>query len=151
MVTCFRDRLPKHLCFPLGQQPLSAVLPDLERRYAALYFVWQSTWAAQIFNPEGGEDGLLALLKVSAQPPRMRTSAARVKARPDKCQVAVSEFAVSSGHRHEVREAFVASGSRIIGNLLSTSNIEPFMVYYRLGSGSVSVRPNRHEVWVDRA
>jgi hypothetical protein len=147
MTTCFRDRLPKDLCFALGQQSLIKALPNLKSLNPALYFVWQSTWAAQIFNPKGEADGTLALLQVGTRPPLMRVNAARVETHPENCQVIVSQFAVSSEHRHEVREAFDASGSRAISGLLMAPRIEPFMVYCRLSSGGVSVGPNRREIW----
>ncbi|MFO1408523.1 MAG: hypothetical protein U1F08_13480 [Steroidobacteraceae bacterium] len=119
METIFRDHLPKGLTFPLGLNVLSTHVPALTSRRSAVLFVWQSTWAAQLFNPKGGPDGQLSILHVTSYPPRMRINSEKVREPAPDCQAYISQYAISSEHRRKVIEAFIGNGAAEMSRLLA--------------------------------
>lgn len=118
MQTLFRDRLPKGLTFPLGQETLSSGIPALEALSPAVLFTWQSTWASQLYNPTEGQDGQLSILHLLREMPVMRINGDKVRDRPPACQIVIAEYAVSSKHRRRVLDAFLQSGSGLVSRSL---------------------------------
>jgi hypothetical protein len=139
IITLFRDRLPKGLCFPIGLEVISESLAKSNISDAALLFVWKSTWAAQLFDPENGDDGSLAVLNVRLDLPRMRINAAKVRPMPSTCEVVFTEFAVASKRRREVLDAFVEHGAGLLTKRLAERPVRPFGLSFNVEENRMAI------------
>jgi hypothetical protein len=132
VVTLFRDQLPKGLCFPLGVEALSKSLAVSNGFKLALLCVWRSTWASQILHPVNGEDGDVAIFNVSADIPRIRINTDKVRPLPPECEMVITEFAVASGRRREILEAFLTQGASLVSERLADRTRQPFQVRFNI-------------------
>lgn len=130
IVTLFRDNLPRGLCFPIGLESFSECVPELEALNASIVFVWQSTWASQIFDAKEGNAGRLAVLQVRPTLPLMRINAPKVRAMADDSGVVVAEFAVAALHRSKVLEAFRSHGAGLVSATVQTNPQAEFSVFF---------------------
>ena len=132
LVTLFRDKLPKGLCFPLGHEVLRKAAAPLHNFDLAIVFVWQSTWASQILDPVNGDGGDIVVFNVGSKTPRMRINVAKVRPIPPEVQIVITEFAIASDRRQEVLEAFHAHGAGLVSERLAERAFQPFQLRFNI-------------------
>jgi hypothetical protein len=146
ITTLFRDSLPQGLSFPIGQKTLADGVPALPSMNAALVFVWQSTWASQLFDAENGTQGRLAILQVRSTLPRMRINGAKVRTASPDCRAVVVEFAVSSTRRRSVLEAFIDHGATLIAERIAADSPPSLSLYFNIATGNFDLSAHQREV-----
>lgn len=147
LITLFRDKLPSGLCFPIGLEPLNEYLPIFRENDVGVFFVWQSTWAAQIYNPQIGQDGKLTILQMRKQQPYMRINRNKVKVIPKGCYAAISEYAVSSDLRKCVLDAFIDSGAALVLERIRSQKIPSLQLLYEISSNRFVMSAYDQTVW----
>ena len=147
LATLFRDRLPKGLCFPIGVAVLAERVPALSKSSAAAVFVWQSTWASQLFNASCGAAGKLTIMQVRPDLPRMRINERKVRKLPLESRIVVAEFAVSSNHRSHVLAAFVDHGASVLEREIEGRSQPKFLLHYEIETARLTVTKNRKDIW----
>ena len=147
ITTLFRDKLPKGLCFPLGLEILSACAPDLAALNAGVVFVWQSTWASQIFDAQKGDAGRLAVCQVRQTIPHMRINALKVRNLPEDAEVVVAEFAIASSHRSKVLDAFKVQGAGLLSVAIRQNPRSSFFLVYDIEKGLFAAGKPEWPIW----
>jgi len=147
LTTLFRDKLPRGLCFPIGLELLDEHLPFFRAHELAVFFVWQSTWAAQYFNPVIGRDGKLTILQIRRTAPHMRINQNKVKVIPKGCYAAISEYAISSELRKCVIDTFIDSGAALLSKKVITKEIPSLQLQYEISSNKFIVSAYDHNIW----
>jgi hypothetical protein len=147
LTTLFRDRLPKGLCFPIGVGVLTERVSALSKLNAAAVFMWQSTWASQLFDAKSGAAGKLTVMHIRPDLPRMRINHRKVREMPPDCRIVVSEFAVSSDHRSHVLTALADHGASLLEREIEERPQPNFLLHYEIDTGRFTVAKNRQDVW----
>ncbi len=147
LATLFRDKVPRGLCFPIGLEVFSECVPELAALNASVVFIWQSTWASQIFDAQKGDAGRLAVCQVRQTLPRMRINAQKVREMAEGSEIVVAEFAIAAAHRSKVLGAFRSQGAGLVSEAIRSNPQAAFSVIYDIEKCAFVVGEPKWQVW----